>query len=199
MLVRIHERPVDAVVVGRAAHRVLEERRDKIEAGLNRDDVAGLERQIHAQRAERRPGIFGATGEEAAAVAHAEADHVPEAVGEKKRVSFLFDERSRRAAHDAHGDEARDHFDGAGEVNVGPLSASDAATDRAFLGVEDDLIEVALKWVRLTDDVGAGDIGGVATDRSPGVHEDKITAARPARRGRKWRTAELEPVPTMVP
>lgn len=189
----VHEGPVDGVAVGGAAGGVLEEWRDKVEAGLDGDEVAGDEREIHAEGAQRRAWVFGAAGEQAAAVAHAESDHVTEAVREEERMRLLFDERFGVAAHHAHRDEAGHKVDGAGEVEVGPLGARHATRDGAFLGGEDGLVEVALKRSRRTDDIGAGDVGGVAVDLGAGVDEDEVAGLGGAGGGREMEDGGVGP------
>ena len=63
------QRPIHAVVEAFASRQIVEQGGDKIETGLNRHNVVGRQRQIHAERAEARPRILRAAGLQSAAVA----------------------------------------------------------------------------------------------------------------------------------
>src|SRR5829696_2558848 len=80
---RVGAVPVDGVAVALAPLRVLQQSRDEVDAGLDGDREAGLQREVDAQPRE----VVGdlAPGQRAAGVADAEADQVPEPVREEER------------------------------------------------------------------------------------------------------------------
>ena len=98
-------------------------------------------------------------------------------------MRLLLRQRLGGAAHHAHGHQAAAPVDGGGEMTVLPPGAGHAADDGAFLGGEDDVVEVALKGARFADDVGAGHVGDVAVDFAARVDEHELTGARGAGRG----------------
>ncbi len=130
---------------------VVEERRDLVKPGFDRDAHAGRQIAIETQepiararraRAARR--VSGAIAE-VLHVVHVEPEQVSDAVRKKQRAGSALVELRRIAAQDAELDQPADELATGGAVDVEKARAGPHARERGALRREHDLVELALR------------------------------------------------------
>ena len=140
---RLDALPVDGIAVSLAKVGILEERRHEVDPGLDREDVAGQERQVDAQPRElvlRRL----TPAQDLAGVADAEADHVADAVREEERLRAALDQALRLAAQQPELDQALGDDQRRRAVHIAPLGTGGAALGRTRERRRDDLVDLLL-------------------------------------------------------
>src|SRR5687767_13857302 len=114
--------PVDGITVSLAQLGVVQELRHEVDPGLDREDVAGHERQVDAQAREFVLRRLAPT-QNLARVANSEADHVADAVREEQRLGAALDQALRFAAQQPQLDQALGDDQRSRAVHVAPLGA----------------------------------------------------------------------------
>ena len=157
-----------------------QQRRDEVDPRLDRHHVAGFERQVGAQHAQARTRAAGASRQVAARIAHAESDHVAEAVREEQRVRVALDERIGSSHEDAERDESLGDATRRRQMQVAPLGPLHTTGDALAFDRLHERVQVAEERIvaPARQAVGARDVGGVARDLGAGIHEHDVAGPR---------------------
>src|ERR1700745_2936069 len=94
-------------------------------------------------------------------------------------MSSLFNQDLGGASQQTKLNQSFGYLDRNPKMQFFPFSPKSTAGDTSLFGRQNDLIQVALEWVRIpTDDIGAGNIDDVAIHFRAGIDQKQIASRR---------------------